>query len=343
MWEKKYEYNTGVDFSLLSNRLYGSFDVYYRQTRDLLWDYPVPTPPYQHPFLLANAGQMDSYGAELVLNTVPVKTKDWTWITTPTIAFNRNYITKLSDPKKGFNYEVTTSGGVGENGLMNTNTQIIIEEDPVGAFYGYKFLGWQRKDGSNTLTQDYSESNGVWYFEGKNRKGNPVAKPGSKLKEKDKQVLGSAQPLFTYGWNNVIKYKNFDATLFFRGVYGNKVLNLTRWAYGPDASQSLNVFMKDTKKGVITNKRHFSDYYLEDGSYLKLDNITVGYNVPMKNHKLIQSLRLYVTGQNLMTLTKYSGQDPEINTTSVWNSGIDYPDFYPTVSNFIVGLNITLL
>ena len=145
-WEKKYEYNLGLDYAFLDNRLYGSLDVYYRQTRDLLWDYEVPTPPYQYPTLLANAGQMDSYGIELAISGVPVKTDNWTWTTTPTVSFNRNYITKLSDPSKGFNYKQTTSGGVGENGLMNTNTQILIEGQSVGAFYGYKHIGI--KDGN---------------------------------------------------------------------------------------------------------------------------------------------------------------------------------------------------
>ena len=114
-WEKKYEYNVGLDYSLFSNRVYGSLDTYYRQTRDLLWDYEVPTPPYQYTTLLANAGQMDSYGAELSVSVVPVRRKEFTWITTPTISYNKNYITKLSDPSKGFNYKETTSGGVGEN------------------------------------------------------------------------------------------------------------------------------------------------------------------------------------------------------------------------------------
>lgn len=145
-WEKKYEYNLGLDFAFLDNRLYGSFDTYFRNTRDLLWDYEVPTPPYQYHTLLANAGRMNSYGVELVISGVPVKTKDWTWTTTPTISWNHNVITRLSDPSKGFNYKETTSGSVGENGIMNTNTQILIEGQSVGAFYGYKFLGI--KDGT---------------------------------------------------------------------------------------------------------------------------------------------------------------------------------------------------
>jgi TonB-linked SusC/RagA family outer membrane protein len=323
-WEKKFEYNLGLDYAFLDNRIYGSLDLYYRQTRDLLWDYEVPTPPYQYPTLLANAGQMDSYGIELAISGVAVKRGDWTWTTTPTISFNRNVITKLSDPSKGFNYKQTTSGGVGENGIMNTNTQILIEGQSVGAFYGYKFLAI--KDGN-------------WYF--KTPAGGVV--DTSTAAEAYRQVIGNAQPLFTYGWNNTIRWKNVDASLFFRGVYGNDVLNLTRWAYGPRESAADNVFMKDItkKKTVYSNKALFTDYYLEDGSYIKLDNVTVGYTFNFKENSLVDNLRIYLTGQNLLTITKYSGQDPEVNTTSVWDAGIDYCDFYPTVANVQFGLNIS--
>lgn len=322
-WEKKYEYNFGVDYAFLDNRIYGSIDAYYRQTRDLLWDYEVPTPPYQYPTLLANAGQMDSYGVELVLTGVPVKTKDFTWETTPTISFNHNVITKLSDPSKGFNYKQTTSGGVGENGIMNTNTQILIEGQSVGAFYGYKFL---------------TIKDGTWYYE--TPAGGIV--DGAGAAEGYRQVLGSAQPWFTFGWNNTLRYKNFDASVFFRGVVGNKILNLTRWAYGPRAEAADNIFMKDVYGGcVYANKEQFSDYYLEDGSYIKLDNITLGYNFKLKETSLINSLRVYMTGQNLFTLTGYSGQDPEVDTTGVWSAGIDYCDFYPTVATLLFGVNIS--
>ena len=325
-WEKKYEYNLGLDYSFLDSRIYGSLDVYYRQTRDLLWDYEVPTPPYQFPTLLANAGQMDSYGIELAVSGVAVKTGDWTWVTTPTISFNRNYITKLSDPDKGFNYKETTSGGVGENGIMNTNTQLITEGQPVGAFYGYKFAGFK--------------SDGTWMFE------TPAGgyKTGDAVSEGDRQIIGNAQPLFTYGWNNTVRWKNLDVSVFFRGVFGNDVLNVTRWAYGPQSSASTNMFLKDAvgSNVVYSDKGHFSDYYLEDGSYIKLDNLTVGYNFKLKENKYVENLRVYLTGQNLFTITKYSGQDPEVNTTSVWNSGIDYPDFYPTVATVLLGVNLTL-
>ena len=325
-WEKKYEYNLGADFSLLDNRIYGSLDIYYRQTRDLLWDYEVPTPPYQYPTLLANAGRMDSYGIELAVSGVAYETKDITWVTTPTISFNRNLITRLSDPEKGFNYTQTTSGGVGENGIMNTNVQLLTEKEAVGAFYGYSFAGY-KSDGTamfNTPTGGYISADNA--------------------SESHKMIIGNAQPIFTFGWNNTVRYKNWDASVFFRGVVGNKVLNVTRWAYGPQSSVSTNIFMKDAvgTDVKVVDKGHFTDTYLENGSYLKLDNLTVGYNFKLKENNYIENLRVYFTGQNLFTITGYSGQDPEVNTTGVWDAGIDYPDFYPTVATILFGVNMSL-
>lgn len=325
-WEKKFEYNLGLDFSFLDNRLYGSLDLYYRQTRDLLWDYEVPTPPYQFPTLLANAGQMDSYGVELVISGVPVKTDNWTWVTTPTISFNRNIVTKLSDPSKGFNYDMTESGEVNDNGVMNVKTQVLKEGMPVGSFYGYKFEGFK--------------SDGTWMY--RTPIGGYVSSDNAV--ESYKQVIGNAQPWFTFGWNNTVRWKNLDVSVFFRGVVGNKILNVARWIYGPQTQTSVNFFAKDCIGDNVTyaNKANFSDYYLENGSYLKLDNLTVGYTFRFKENKYIDNLRLYLTGQNLFTITSYSGQDPEIDTTSVWSSGIDYPSFYPRVATILLGLNLSL-
>jgi hypothetical protein len=325
-WEKKYEYNLGLDYSFLNNRLYGSLDTYYRNTKDLLWDYEVPTPPYQFPTLLANAGQMDSYGVELVISGVPVKTDNWTWVTTPTISFNRNIITKLSDPSKGFNYDMTESGEVNDNGVMNVKTQVLKEGMPVGSFYGYKFEGFK--------------SDGTWMY--RTPIGGYVSSDNAV--ESYKQVIGNAQPWFTFGWNNTVRWKNLDVSVFFRGVVGNKILNVARWIYGPQTQTSVNFFAKDCIGDNVTyaNKANFSDYYLENGSYLKLDNLTVGYTFRFKENKYIDNLRLYLTGQNLFTITSYSGQDPEIDTTSVWSSGIDYPSFYPRVATILLGLNLSL-
>jgi hypothetical protein len=164
----------------------------------------------------------------------------------------------------------------------------------------------------------------------------------------DQTVIGNAQPLFTYGWNNTVRWKNLDLTVFLRGVYGNDVLNCTRWMYAPKAGDNgvSNVYMEQVSAlgdgtGVVRQGK-FSNYYLEDGSFLRFDNITIGYNLPLKANKYVQNLRLYLTGQNLFTITAYSGADPEVNISSVWDPGIDYVSFYPSVRNFMFGLTITL-
>ena len=335
-WEKKMEYNLGVDFAFLQNRLYGSFDAYYRQTNDLLWEYSVLTPPYQYNKLLANAGQMKSYGVELALSGVPVKTKDWTWTSTWTMAWNDNLITKLSDPEQNFNYTETLVGDVNGNCFNGMQTQILIEGASVGAFYGYKFAG--------------INSDGVWYYY--NHNGKPT--PAGQITENDRQVIGSAQPAITYGWNNTVRWRDLDITIFLRGVIGNKLLNVTRWQYTPTGTADVkdNVFMKDLVSGkgaaknggaVFADHDHFSDYWLEDGSYLKCDNITVGYTFRFKENKYIRSLKLTATGQNLFSISSYSGLDPEVSTLSVGSAGIDYVSFYPKTASFLFGVNLNLL
>ncbi len=325
-WEKKFEYNLGIDFATLHNRLNGSIDMYYRDTKDLLWDYDVPTPPFPYNKLLANCGEITSMGLELALTGVPVKTKDWEWVSTLTMAFNDNKLKKLTgevtlDGKTyQLEYSEMLTAGVGENGLQGVNTQKIVEGESVGTFYGFKVTSIN-SDGSLSYECD--------------EEGNPI-----------KQKIGRAQPIVTYGWNNTVRWKDLDITMFFRGVAGNDILNVKRWAYGPQSSQGLNVFMKDVKglaNGTAVYRQGvFSDYYLENGSYLKLDNITVGYTFRFPESKYIQSLRLHATAENVFTITDYSGLDPEVNTSDVWSPGLDQAGFYPSVCNVMFGINMTL-
>ncbi len=324
-WEKKYEYNVGLDFSFLKNRLSGSIDLYYRDTKDLLWEYDVPTPPFPYNKLLANCGEISSKGIEIAITGVPVLINDWSWTTSITMAFNNNRLDKLTGDVdlNGETYPLAYSemlcGGVGENGLMGVNTQKIVEGESVGTFYGYKVIGLNGKGG---LVYEKDEN-------GKNKL----------------QKIGRAQPVMTYGWNNTIRWKDLDISLFFRGNVGNKILNVKRWAYGPQKSQGSNCFMYDVKKlaeGTGAYRQGlFSDYYLENGSFLKLDNITVGYNFRLPDNGYISSVRLYATAENVFTLTSYSGTDPDVNTSSVWSPGIDPAGFYPSVCNVLVGLNLT--
>lgn len=315
-WEKKYEYNLGIDFSLLKNKLFGTVDVYMRQTKDLLAFYNVPQTQYLYDRLLANAGQVDSKGLELTLNYVAVKNNNFSWTTSPTISFNNNVLVKLSNPALGLNYDQADAGYIGGNGLNNMTTQRLIEGYPVGTFYGYKFLG--------------------------------VNAGGSHVYEKDEngqdklQVIGNAQPKLNFGWMNSFKYKKFDFGIFLRGIAGNDVLNVKRMAYGPQPSASRNLFKADLKSGTIGTQSKFSDFYLENGTFVKIDNISLGYNFAIKNNAYVKNLRVYFTAQNVFAITGYSGIDPELNVTSVNDSGIDPFGFYPSVRNFMVGLNITL-
>ena len=332
-WEKKYEYNLGIDFAFLDNRLYGSVDLYLRQTKDLLWEYDVNvgdvTPSginILYDKLLANAGEMESKGVEFALTGVPVKTKDWNWTTTVTMAFNDNKITNLSDPDNNLYYSEMLTGNVGENGLMNVKTQKIVEGQSVGTFYGYKV--------------DHSRGNN-----GIDNRGNLIYEDNDGDGKADEQIIGHAQPLFSYGWNNVIRWRWIDLTLFFRGVYGNDVLNLSRWAYSPQSGNtSTAVFKQEVENFAdgsgVYRQKDFSDYYLEDGSYLKLDNITLGFTIPLKPNKYVQNLRIYATVQNVFTITSYSGMDPEVDYTGVWSPGIDDCSFYPTVRTFLLGVNV---
>ncbi|MGN0187941.1 MAG: SusC/RagA family TonB-linked outer membrane protein [Candidatus Cryptobacteroides sp.] len=336
-WEKKYEYNLGLDYAFLNNRLYGSFEVYLRQTKDLLWYYEVPTPPYQYTTLLANAGQMVSYGVELAVTGVPVKKEHFTWTSGLTLAWNRNRITKLSDPEKGFNYSSSPQGNLYGNKFNGSDsyTQILEEGGIVGQWYGYKFLGFNNK--------------GEWAYE--DQYGGATPKPTAA----DKQYLGSAQPAVTFGWNNTFAYKNFDLTIFLRGVIGGKILNASRFMYTPDGTDSstnYNFFAKDVLSGkgpeknggaVFADYNHFSDYWLENGSYLKCDNITLGYTFRFKENKFIRSLRLYLTGTNLFTITGYSGLDPEVNTSCIDYPGVDINNFYPKTASVMFGVNVNFL
>lgn len=327
-WEKKIENNLGIDFAFLDNRLSGTIDLYVRKTKDLLWEYDVPSPPYMYDKLLANCGQIKSKGIEITLTGVPVKNKNWEWTSTFTIAFNNNKITKLSDPSKNLNYSEMLTGSVGENGIQNVKTQKIVEGQSVGTFYGYHYIGIDTKGNLIYEKETYTDA------------------AGATKKRNKTQVIGHAQPIFTYGWNNTLRYKGWDLTIFLRGNYGNDVLNVKRWAYGPNKSQGLNIYKKDAdlfKKGKgVYRQGVFSDYYLEDGSFIKLDNITLGYTWKFKDNKYIRSLRLYATGDNIATGAKYSGIDPDVNTSSVWDCGIDATGFYPSVSNVMVGVNISL-
>ncbi|NIG54114.1 SusC/RagA family TonB-linked outer membrane protein [Chitinophaga sp. Cy-1792] len=315
-WESTAMTNAGIDMTILKGRLGFSLDVYNKITSDLIYSYNVPSISVV-PTMLANVGKMSNKGIELQINATPVRSGKFTWITSANIAHNKNEIVSLSNDIFKVKYiETADLGGRGQSGNYS---QRLLEGMPLGTFYTMRFAG-KDKDG---LSQFY--------------------KPDGTLSHEYNSTYlvqtGNAQPKLLYGWSNTFTYGNFDLNFFLRGVYGNKILNATlanlNVPYGSTQTNlpkfSLTESAKDDRAYLL------SDRYIESGSYLRLDNATLGYNVPMHN-PYIKRLRVYVSGNNLFVITNYRGIDPEINMGGL-TPGIDNNNFYPKTRSFLVGLN----
>lgn len=318
-WERTGMANIGIDFSTLKGRLGVTVDVYDKRTTDLIYSYNVPTTQFFVPTMLANVGSMSNKGIELQVNAIPVKTARFTWTSSANIAHNKNRVTSLSNDIFSVKYlETAELGGRGQSG---NKSQRVEAGYALGSFYLWQYLG--------------KNSDGLSQYQGS--KGNVITDPAST----DRVYSGDAQPAFSYGWSNSFTWGNFDANIFLRGVSGNKILNATLANLNaPNEAGSINI--PDYSQGESpddTKASFISSRFLENGSYLRLDNATIGYSIPMQN-KYIRKLRLYVTGNNLFVITKYSGIDPEINMGGL-TPGIDNSNFYPKTRSFLFGLNAT--
>ncbi len=315
-WEKTAMSNIGIDFSIMDNRISGTIEYYKKVTSDLLYEYNVPVPPYQYSKLLANVGTMENKGIEFLINLVPVRTKDFQWTINFNMAHNNNVLTKLQNDQ--FKSGAIKSGSAFIRGGSNTTTHILEEGKPVGTFYGYHCEGL--------------DANGKYIFTDQNGDG--------KIDDKDQTYLGSAQAKLTYGINNTFNYKNWDMSFFLRGVYGNKVLNYSRMSFATTQwLMGANVLEEALTNG-LKDSPVYSDYYIEDGSFLRLENLSLGYTFKTEKIKWIKNLRVYVVGQNLFLITKYKGLDPEVRMDGL-NPGVEGRDFYPKSRTFMMGVNIS--
>ncbi len=313
-WERKEEWNVGLDFSVLDNRLSGTFDWYMRQTNNLLNTYSVPVPPNVYDTMFANVGQINNAGIELTLNAIPVKTNDFSWNLGLTLARNTNKLASFSNEM----YEMVEyyTGYLNED--LKVFTQRIVEGESIGQFWGPKWLGFD--ENGNNIFEDL-DGDGV-------------------LSDGDNQVIGNAYPDFTFSLSSAFRYKDWDLSFLLRGSVGNDVFNMTRLYYeGPGYLGSYNVLKSTMDYPEYRGSAIYSSRYIEDGSYLKLDNLTVGYNIPVRT-KWISKLRVYLTGQNLFTITKYKGIDPETHLSGL-EPGIEWFYFYPRTRSYLLGLNIT--
>lgn len=319
-WERTATLNIGLDFGLFKNKLNGSVDVYNKKTTDLIAPYSVSTTQYPFNVLTANVGAMTNKGIEFTLNTTPVKTKNFSWNTAINLSHNKNEITSISnDLFQASEFYTANVGGRGQSGALGY--QIIREGLPLGSFYTLRYAGKDAAGKSMFFDKAGNASTANTGFE-------------------NFEVTGSAQPKLLYGWNNTFRYKQFDFNFFIRGVYGNQILNATLADMtAPIYAFQTNIAKEALSESINDDKAQFvSDRYLESGSYLRLDNATLGYTFKMKGSR---SLRLYASGNNLFIITKYKGVDPEINMAGQ-TPGIDYRNFYPKTRSAIFGLNFNL-
>lgn len=323
-WETTSMTNVGIDFSVLGGRISGSIDAYKKETKDMLYKYDVPSPPYQYNKLLANGASMTNRGIEFVMNVVAVDNRDFSWTSSFNIAANKNKIGSLDSNIGNLSIAERYEGTMGLEGWTAQTVSLVKPGLPIGTFYTFKYVGYDA-DQKKTLYE--------------NAKGEIVTV--DKLKSPDDfQNVGQALPKVTYGWNNTFRYKRWDLNFFLRGVGGNKIFNASR----ADLSRltqatTCNISHEAVKDGIMEAPQS-SSRWLENGSFLKLDNLTVGYQVNMEKVKGISQLRLYVTGQNLFTITKYTGVDPEVSLSGL-APGIDNRNYYPKTRSFLLGLNIS--
>ena len=339
-WETSSEFNLGLDFGFWDGRLYGNVDLYNKTTTGLLYWYDVPLPPNKYPSKLSNVGVMNNKGLEVMIGGIPVKTRDFDWNSVLTFSTNANKLVSLS------NDTYQTSDWMNVGGIsdpVSVSTHRVVVGEATGRFWGLKSIHGVSENGKwivelpdGTWTESSTELNDDQY----------------------RQWLGTGVPAVVLSWGNTFRYKGFDLGIQLSSQLGFKILNNQRLFYQNNsiqynrlkiAANELPVYNLETHqptgeyKALGTGQTQvFISEFLEDGDYLKLDNVTLGYTFNTKKVKFIKNARLYVSGNNLVCLTKYSGLDPEIeNGNPFWGAGIDDRDKYPTIRSFTFGVNLT--
>ena len=327
-WESTGMFNVGIDYAFWNNRINGSIEFYNKKTKDLIWNYPVSTVIYPFDNIAANVGEITNNGIEFTMNIDAIRTETFNWMTTLNLSHNSNKVNKLSNDK----YETSTFAqgdpmvaGVSANGY----TQRVMEGEPLGTFFVYEFAGYG-DDGKAT-----------YYVRDDN--GNKTGETTSSPEYKDRYIAGNAQPKLNFGWNNTFSYKNWNMTLFFTGVIGNKIYNGSRAHYtAPDffagGKNVLREFINE--RPAADNLSNIpSDRFIEKGDYLRLQTLSIGYTFN-KLGDWLQSLQIYATCNNVFTITGYKGLDPEVNMGGI-SPGVDYRwSNYPHTRTIMAGLRV---
>lgn len=317
-WEEKKEWNFGIDYSLFGGRLYGKFDYFIRNIDNLLYSVNVPQPPYTQGTQWQNIGKMQIKGWEFEVGGTPIKTKDFTWNSNLNLSHNSGKIKTLWGNNTYFNGNGFPAPGTPGDAAR------IEEGSTIGSFFIWKFAGFD--DDGNFLLYD---------------KDNNVI-PATQKTELDKRYIGNYTPKLIAAWNNTFTYKNWDLGINMRSWIDFDVMNTANMYFGIQGRGNNNVLKAAyTKFNHIKGEKQICDYYLEDGTFLKIDAITLGYTFNMKKltNNMINKIRLWATCGNVCTITGYSGMNPEVNITG-WDQGTEkfWSDYYPTVRTWTFGM-----
>lgn len=349
-WETTAQWNVGIDLGFFDNRLKVTADWYDKVTRDLLLYALLPaTSGYEQGML--NIGKIRNRGFEFTLETVNIKTRQFQWSTSFNIAFNRNRILALVDNQNTLQTSVTW-----ETHFNSQFPYISQVNKPTGMMYGFIYDGTYKPEDFDAAGNLKS---GIPAY-----KGNKM-QPGDmkyrdmngdgKIDDYDRTIIGCGQPLHTGGFSNNFTWKNFDLNIFFSWSYGNDILNANRLIFESGWKSQTNQLASyanrwtpsnptsDTPRAAATGSEEYSSRVIEDGSFLRLKNVSLGYTIPSRQLRKagISSLRLYVSADNIWTWTNYSGPDPEVSTrNSVLTPGFDW-SAYPRAYGFTAGVNIT--
>ena len=334
-WETTTMLNIGIDYAFFNGRLNGTIEFYNKETKDMIWDYYVSTLKYPVDKLTANVGKMRNRGIELSINAVPVQTRDWNWTTSINLSHNSNKVVKVTNAE--FNKCDLNQYDPNMPGLsQGCTTQRIVEGKPIGSFYLWEWAGYDDNGVSTFYERDLDT--GDYIIEDGKRK--TTQQPG----EKDRIYAGNAQPKLTMGWDNKVTWKNFDLNLFFTGVFGQKIFNEPRAFYSNvgTITQGKNCLVSVIKEQNYNDGlAHYpSTRYLENGSYFKLSTATLGYTFRNCFNGWLSDLRVYVSANNVFTITNYKGRDPEINLGGIAPGHDTRWDHYPRCRQYLVGVNI---
>lgn len=343
-WEQTAQFDAGFDLGLFSNRVTLTADYYNKKTTQLLYNVPLPsTSGFTH--LLENIGSLRDQGVEFVLTTNNIERKDLHWTTTYNFSLNRNKILSLGNTTYQYVGSVSTS-------LFPSGGQvssILQDGQPMGSFYGYKFLGiWQSQDQIAKSGTKETVRPGDPHYADINGDSNITAA--------DRTIIGHALPKFTYGFTSNLTYGRFNLFVLIQGVYGDNILNENKieMENGTTSDNKFDYVLRDSwvpgsnnnrLPSVVSTLRRtlgVTSDIVEDGSYMRFKTITLSYNLPLPRlTSVFKSASIYVTGQNLITVTHYTGYDPEVNSYGNSNTSLnsDYNP-YPNIRTYLAGIRL---